>query len=376
MERFFFYGTLCHEPLLERVLGHKVQGRPAVLADHAVHWAETGPYPMLCPEAGKSAPGLLLDDLTASDRERLDFYEGGFDYTTRDILVRADGTEVGAHVYFPASGAACHGPVWQLSDWVDRYGEAALMTAQEVMALMGKAPATEVAARYGAMLVRGASAVRARRLPKATVRRAAGPDDVQVAGRNLAYAQFFAVEEWQVAWRQFDGAMNDPVERAVFVSCDAVTVLPYDPVRDRVLLIEQFRAGPMARGDKGAWQLEAIAGRIDAGETPEQAGRREAVEEAGLILGPLLPVAEYYPSPGIMTEYLYSYIGLVDLPDGSAGVFGQKDEAENIRGHLISLDRMMDLVATGEIANSPLILTALWLQRERERIRMGVTPIL
>jgi nudix-type nucleoside diphosphatase (YffH/AdpP family) len=150
-----------------------------------------------------------------------------------------------------------------------------------------------------------------------------------------------------------------------------VTVLPYDPICDRVLLIEQFRAGPMARGDAGAWQLEAIAGRIDAGETPEQAGRREAVEEAGLTLGALLPVAQYYPSPGIMTEYLYSYVGLVDLPDGIAGVFGQEDEAEDIRGHLISFERMMELVASGEIANSPLILTALWLQRERVRIRAG-----
>jgi nudix-type nucleoside diphosphatase (YffH/AdpP family) len=138
-----------------------------------------------------------------------------------------------------------------------------------------------------------------------------------------------------------------------------------------VLLIEQFRAGPMARGDAGAWHLEAMAGRIDAGETPEQAGRREAVEEAGLALGDLLEVASYYPSPGAKAEYLYSYVGLVDLPDGAAGIFGEAEEAEDIRGHLISFDHMMDLVSSGEIANAPLILTALWLQRERARLRAG-----
>ncbi|TMV74068.1 tellurium resistance protein, partial [Thioclava sp. BHET1] len=39
METFFFYGTLCHAPLLETVLGRRAELRPATLRDHAVHWA-------------------------------------------------------------------------------------------------------------------------------------------------------------------------------------------------------------------------------------------------------------------------------------------------------------------------------------------------
>jgi ADP-ribose pyrophosphatase len=120
--------------------------------------------------------------------------------------------------------------------------------------------------------------------------------------------------------RRFDGGMSPLITREIFISGDAVTVLPYDPVRDRVLLIEQFRTGALGRGDPLPWQLEAIAGRIDPGEAPEDAARREAVEEAGLMLGRLEPVAEYYPSPGAMTEYIYSYVALCDLPDGVAGV--------------------------------------------------------
>ena len=202
----------------------------------------------------------------------------------------------------------------------------------------------------------------------AVLRHAAGPGDVVVARERLPYARFFAVEEYDVAWQRFDGGMSEAVTRAVFVSGDAVTVLAYDPVRDRVLLIEQFRAGPLARGDGQAWQLEAIAGRVDPGETPEAAARREAVEEAGLVLDQLIAVAEYYPSPGAVSEYLYSYVALVDRPDGVAGVFGVADETEDIRGHLISFDRLMALVASGEVQNAPLILTALWLQREKVRI--------
>lgn len=165
--------------------------------------------------------------------------------------------------------------------------------------------------------------------------------------------------------------MSPAVTRAVFLSGDAVTVLPYDPVRDRVLVVEQFRAGPYGRGDANPWQLEAVAGRIDPGETPEQAARREAVEEAGLHLGALEDVARYYPSPGICAEFLYSYVALCDLPDGSAGVFGVAEEAEDIRGHLIGFDDLMGLVSSGEIGNAPLLLSILWLQRERARLRAG-----
>ncbi len=220
------------------------------------------------------------------------------------------------------------------------------------------------------MLVRGAGRVRAAAEPgPVTQRRFAGPGDVRLADLRQPYAHFFAVEEYDVAYRRFDGQHSPVVTRAVFVSGDAVTVLPYDPRRDRVLLVEQFRIGPVARGSLQPWLIEPIAGRIDPGETPQDCARREALEEAGLHLGALLPVAEFYPSPGAVSEYLYAFVALTDLPDGAAGVFGLAGEAEDIRGHLVSFDDLMRLVASGEVANAPLILTALWLQRERGRLR-------
>lgn len=211
--------------------------------------------------------------------------------------------------------------------------------------------------------------VRAGQPVPATLRRRPGPGDVAVDTRSQPYARFFAIEEQDLRFRRFDGEMSQPVNRAAFVSGDAVTVLPYDPSRDRVLLVEQFRFSPHVRGDANPWQLEAIAGRIDAGETPEAAAIREASEEAGLTIGQLLPIASYYPSPGAVTEYLYSYLALVDLPDSAAGVFGLHSEAEDIRAHLVGFDRLMQLCATGEIANGPVLVSALWLARERDGLR-------
>ncbi|TXH94754.1 MAG: NUDIX domain-containing protein [Pseudorhodobacter sp.] len=205
-------------------------------------------------------------------------------------------------------------------------------------------------------------------------RRSVAPGDVQVDSRSQPYAAFFAVEEQGLRFRRFDGTMSGRVQRAAFVSGDAVTVLPYDPLRDRVLLVEQFRFGPHVRGDTNPWQLEAIAGRIDAGETPEDAARREAQEEAGLDLqGALLPIAGYYPSPGAFAEYLYSYLALVDLPDSAAGHFGLAAEAEDIRAHLVGFDDLMALCQTGEIDNAPLLLSVLWLSGQRAALR-GQNP--
>ncbi|PLL11370.1 tellurium resistance protein [Tabrizicola sp. TH137] len=367
--RFFFYGTLCHLPLLARVLGREAVARPAQLAGHAVFWAKGGAFPLITPAARDKAEGLLLDAVTEAEAARLDFYEGGFGYGRSETRIDTAEGPVMAQVYLPQPGRWLPGARWSLADWVARYGAAALATAGDFMALMGQWPADAVAARYGPMLTRGASRVRAAAPQPASLRRPGGAGEVAVDRIRTPYAHFFAVEEWRLGWRQFGGAMGAPQDRAVFVMTDAVTVLPYDPRRDRVLLIEQFRVGALARGDQAAWQLEAIAGRIDPGETPEEAARREALEEAGLTLGPLLPVAGYYPSPGAISEYLYSYVALTDLPDGTAGVFGAAEEAEDIRGHLISFDRMMDLAATGELTNGPMLLTALWLQRERPRLR-------
>ena len=240
--------------------------------------------------------------------------------------------------------------------------------AADIMNLCGIVAADKVARRLGPMAVRASSRARVSAGPT-SLRHRAGPGDVVVADKQLTYALFFALEEYEVAWRRFDGRMSEKVGRAAFVSGDAVTVLPYDPARDRVLVVEQFRTGPLARGDTQCWQIEAIAGRIDPDESPEQAARREAVEEAGLVLEGLTLVARYYPSPGAVSEYLYSYVALCELPDGLAGVFGVDEEAEDIRTHVLSFERFMELVASGEIENAPLILTALWLQRERGRLR-------
>lgn len=366
MTPLFVYGTLCHLPLLRVVLGYEPRCDLAVLADHAVYWAAGGSFPLIVAEDGAAAQGLLLRDLTAQDVARLDYYEGPFGYGTQACVVDAGAGGVDARVYMPAAGLWVPGAEWCLRDWVTRCGETVVATAVDEMALY---PAPIAAARRGPMLVRGASRVRAAQETPTQTRRHAAPGDVTVVARSQPYANFFAVEEYDLSFQRFDGTRSGVVKRAAFVSGDAVTVLPYDPVRDRVLVVEQFRTGPYARGDVQPWQIEPIAGRIDPFETAEQAARREAVEEAGLDLGALLPVGGYYPSPGAKTEFILSYIALTDLPDSAAILGGEASEAEDIKGHILSFDAFSDLVARGEGGTAPLLISYYWLDRERARLR-------
>lgn len=277
---------------------------------------------------------------------------------------------LGGHAAASSEGAA------RLAFWREATGGMAAPTpalearlAADLMALYGHVPPQRLRARRGPMLDRAAAALRAVAHPQPQgLRRAARSDDVTRHTTDTAFAGFFAVEVLDLAFRRFDGATSPPLRREVFVGCDAVTVLPFDPRRNRILLVEQLRIGSLARGEPNPWQIEAVAGRIDAGETPEEAARRECAEEAGLVPDRLERVAEYYPSPGAFTEYLYSFVGLCDLPDGVAGVHGVAAEAEDIRGHLLSWSEAQERLEAGEFGNAPLILTLNWLARHHDRL--------
>ena len=369
MADFFFYGTLCHAPLLAAVVGREVAVSPATLEGHAVYWADGRSFPMIVQEAGARAPGVLARGLSAADVARLDYYEGGFAYDARNVMAEAADGAVEARVYFPDTTQLTPGAPWSLADWQAQMGDVAVTAAGPFMRGFGVVPQEAARARYPAMLVTAAARLRAGMAAPTEVRRRASAMDTAVIAQGEAYAQYFSVEDYDLHFRRFDGEMSDPVRRAVWVSGDAATVLPYDPVRDRVVLIEQFRMGSFARGDRQPWMLEPIAGRIDPGETPEAAARREAVEEAGLHLGALWKVGGYYSSPGTMAEYLYAFVGQADLPDDAAGIGGLAVEHEDIRVHVLPFARAMELAASGEIEVGPTLLTLYWLAANRARLR-------
>ncbi|TNF11314.1 MAG: NUDIX domain-containing protein [Rhodobacteraceae bacterium] len=371
MIRHFFYGTLCHPPLLEAVIGRVPALRPARLPGFAVHEAcrdgQGLGFPILRLEEGRAAQGLLVD-LTASEADRIAWYEAGYDAVEREVST-AQGPRL-AKLWLPQAGRWEIGAPWTLSDWAPKWAALKTEGARRFIAEAEAIGPERANARYHAILVRAASTLRARAEPMPqALRRSLTGSDLKIDAQSVGYAKFFAVEDYDLSHRLFAGGMSEKLDRAAFISGDATVVLPYDPKRDRVLLVEQFRTGPLARGEPNPWMIEAIAGRVDPGETPEQAALREAGEEAGITIERLIEAPRYYPSPGAKSEFIYSYIGIADLPDGAGAPGGVADEGEDIRPHLLSFEALLGLVNTGEAGNAPLILLTLWLDRMRDRLR-------
>ncbi|WP_375257636.1 NUDIX domain-containing protein [Citreimonas sp.] len=370
MADLVFYGTLRHAPLLERILGRAPRGVvPARIPGHAVHWVADEPFPMIMPNADASAPALLLRDASAEDVARLDFYEGGFAFDLRDVDVDTDQGPARARIYMPRKGHWSPGPEWSLEDWLRDWGRVSMDAAAEVMDRYGRQPVEQV----HALLPMFRARAWARRLAEAgapsTLRRAPAEGEVDLRLRDDGYDGFMRLRRFDLQHRTFDGNWSEPLTRETLVSFDVALVLPYDPVTDKVLLVEQVRYGPLLRGDPAPWVLEPVAGFVDAGELPEVAARRETREEAGLDLHELLPMVRAYSSPGYSTEFFHLFLGLCDLSGRERAHGGLADENEDIRSHAIPFDDAMALLDSGEVNVAPLAMMLLWLARHRERLR-------
>jgi nudix-type nucleoside diphosphatase (YffH/AdpP family) len=372
----FFYGTLRDAALLDAVIGRgsDIDRRPARLRGFEVRAGQEQPYPWLLSSADPEAlaQGCLVNGLSAVDLDRLGFYEGAFDYDTRQMTVDTDDGPMTARVYVPLEPPADPGPTWDFAAWQARWGSLSRAAAAEFMLQYGRKPAGEVAYLLPFFRARAWSQELASVPAPQTLRSDKTIADVEITPHEDGYDGFFRLQSFSVRHRQFDGTWSEPFDRAAFVSYDAALVLPYDPVADKVLLVEQLRFGPMLRKDPTPWILEPVAGLVDPGETPQEAARREAREEADLELTDLIPVSRGYAAPGYCSEYYHSYVALCDLSQTEkSSVGGLDEEHEDIRRHVISFDHAMALIASGEINAVPLQALLFWLAANRARLRAG-----
>ncbi|MEE8173042.1 MAG: NUDIX domain-containing protein [Alphaproteobacteria bacterium] len=193
------------------------------------------------------------------------------------------------------------------------------------------------------------------------------PDEYEIIERETPFQGYFRIDKYKLRHRCFDGSWTQPIWREVFERGHAAAVLPYDPVRDAVVLQEQFRVGALdAPG--GPWMLEIVAGIIDLGEGIEEVARREALEEAGLVLQELLHIQDYLVSPGGTTERVSLFVGRADSSD-AGGVFGLAQEAEDIRVRVLPFEQAMAELHGRPINVASLVIAMQWLALNRDMLR-------
>ena len=194
-----------------------------------------------------------------------------------------------------------------------------------------------------------------------------GAQDVRVLSREAAFRGHFAVARLTLQHRCFGGGWSEPLTREVFERGDAVGVLPYDPVADSLVLVEQFRPGAL-RGDDSPWMLELVAGVVDEGESDHEVVHREAMEEAGCTLAELVPIATFFPSSGACSEQVRLFCGRV-TDAGIGGVHGLDSEGEDILVHAMPREEALALLAEDRIPNGHTLIALQWLRIHCDRLR-------
>ncbi|KLV02246.1 ADP-ribose pyrophosphatase [Photobacterium aquae] len=192
-------------------------------------------------------------------------------------------------------------------------------------------------------------------------------NDVEVLGKAPLYQGFFSMVKYRFRHRLFAGGWSEPVDREMFERGHAAAMLPYDPVRDCVVMIEQFRVGAYAAGC-APWQLEIVAGIIEPEEVSEEVVRREAVEEAGLEVGELHKITRYLSSSGGCSETLDVFVGIADSRKAD-GIHGLPEEGEDIRVRGLSREQAYQWVESGKIENAASIIALQWLQLNYRKLQ-------
>lgn len=195
----------------------------------------------------------------------------------------------------------------------------------------------------------------------------ATPSATEIIKREECFKGFYQLDRVNLRHELFAGGMSREISREVFVRHDAVCVLPYDPQRDEVVLIEQFRVGAMGKAQT-PWLIELVAGLIDKVEEPEEVARREGEEEAGLTFSSLWPITRYFPSPGGSTEFVHLYLGRCSTV-GVGGLHGLEEEAEDIRVTVWAYEDALQAVRDGRISNAASIIALQWLALNRAEVR-------
>ncbi len=193
-------------------------------------------------------------------------------------------------------------------------------------------------------------------------------DDVEILEKTICFQGFFRLERYRLRHRLFNGDWSPPLTREIFERGHAAAVLPYDPAKDEIILIEQFRPGAMT-APGGPWLLEIVAGMIESGETAEEVVEREGMEEANCAISDLIPLYDYCVSPGGTTERIALFCGRVDTTN-VGGVHGVSEEGEDIKVHVVSLDHALNLLRSGRLNSASVIIALQWLALNREQVRM------
>ncbi len=193
--------------------------------------------------------------------------------------------------------------------------------------------------------------------------------EFKVIAQEVMYQGFFSLNRYQVQHSLFAGGWSEVLTRELFQRGNCVAVLLYDPDTDKVVIIEQFRMGPMGQDNvrEKAWLLEIVAGAIEEGETVEAVAYRESEEEAGCAVQEMRLINEFYTSPGGTSEKISLFYGRIDAT-AVGGIHGLDHEHEDILVSTVSFAEAYAMIEDGRIESAIPIIAIQWLALNKHKL--------
>jgi ADP-ribose pyrophosphatase len=191
------------------------------------------------------------------------------------------------------------------------------------------------------------------------------PADVAVSQPELLAKGYCDYQRYRLTLTDTDGATHTQT-RDILLAGKVVAVLPIDLVRDEIVLIRQFRLMAHLANGRGD-MIEAVAGRVEAGESLLEAARRECTEEIAVAPTVLVELFSYLTTPGLTDEEVTLFLAAVDasrVPERA----GAAAEGEQIKTFRVSIDAALAGLSAGKMRNGPLSIALQWLALNRNRI--------
>jgi ADP-ribose pyrophosphatase len=172
------------------------------------------------------------------------------------------------------------------------------------------------------------------------------------------YSGFYSLNKYEFIHQKHDGEWTDKVQREVFSGAHVSTLLPYDPIKKEIVLIQQFRAGVISRFDDD-YLYEIVAGIIEEGENAEETAKRECLEETGCEVKKITPIQGYFPAPGSSESYYELFLGEIISFDG-VRIKGLESENENILVKSFKINEVKEMLKNNQITNGLTLIALQW----------------
>ena len=182
--------------------------------------------------------------------------------------------------------------------------------------------------------------------------------NLKVTNKKNLYDGFFKMNEISLKYKKYDGSWSNEIKRELFGGAQVSAVLPYDPIKKEIVLIQQFRPGTISRNTNN-YLKEIVAGIIDPGESPEIAAKRECLEETGYKIKKLTSIQGYYPAPGSSESFYHLFLGEVDSKNEKK-IMGLDTENEDILVESYNINQVKKMMQNGELINGLSLIAIQW----------------